>query len=83
MKCILYDEDNNKTDAILLDNLLHDDFGMGRTDIFTITHTGSLLTSVKVIELWREGYADDDWLVENIIIENRYSDSKHYFPINR
>ncbi|XP_059160839.1 polyunsaturated fatty acid 5-lipoxygenase-like [Physella acuta] len=84
----LYDEHNNSTPAIHLDNPIVNDFERGSIDSFKLgsNDTSALVKSSKVlkIELWRDNHGiGAEWFVEKVEVQNKQTNETFVFPVFR
>ena len=88
VEVVLFDEDDNSSDPIVLDNWLRDDFERGKEDDFYVmsNQMGTLTRTSKIarIQLWRDGWGfGDSWFVDSIRVENLATHDTSVFPMFR
>ena len=66
-----------------LDNTFRDDFEPGRIDKFVISDVGANMGKISAIEIWREGFLDDDLFINVLVINRVKTAIEHVFPIHR
>ncbi|KAG8229788.1 hypothetical protein J437_LFUL005869 [Ladona fulva] len=80
----LEDRDGNCTPEVLLDKLLTNDHERGKTYSYPIYDLGEFQNRVHKLRVWRdEAGIGDHWFLDWIVVEDKRSNTKHVFPLQR
>ncbi|KAL8617085.1 hypothetical protein ACOMHN_014256 [Nucella lapillus] len=88
VRIVLHDDKGHRSDEIVLDNFLRDDFERGALDKFDVPkhklNSVERLGKIVKIEFWRDDSGlGSDWYVDKIVVENKCTNGMYVFPVFR
>ncbi|XP_076446963.1 allene oxide synthase-lipoxygenase protein-like [Babylonia areolata] len=88
VRIVLHDDKGHRSDQIVLDNFLRNDFERGALDQFEVPknklNAVERLGKIVKIEFWRDDSGlGSDWYVDKVVVENKSTNAMYVFPVFR